>query len=277
MGTEEQIIGAAIENGASVAGIASTQALKLSSSHLIYTKMGNYEGIGTVRDNDTLSKKQLFKWPDSARSVLVIGLSHPESQPELDWWDGRGTPGNRQLIEIMNLTRQQIENNLKMNTRKLHYYVEKGGVFLKDAAVLAGLGCIGKNNMLVTKLYGPRIRLRALFLDAELEPTGPVAFDPCAGCKVYCRRVCPENAMNKKVPLFESTNNSLDLPARDGAYNREICNIRMEKDVSESDKRSAGDQSSIKYCRKCEFVCPLGKRGNPIPNMDYTASKRIPC
>lgn len=81
MGTGEQIIGTAIENGASVAGIASTQALKSSSSHLIYTEMGNYEGIGTVRDDDTLSKKQLFKWPDSARSVLVIGLSHPEDQP----------------------------------------------------------------------------------------------------------------------------------------------------------------------------------------------------
>ena len=77
----------------------------------------------------------------------------------------------------MKLTRQKIENNLKVNTRKLHYYVEKGGVFLKDAAVLAGLGCIGNNNMLVTQSYGPRIRLRALFLNVELEPTGPVEFD----------------------------------------------------------------------------------------------------
>ena len=150
-----------------------------------------------------------------------------------------------------------------MNTRRLHYYVEKGGVFLKDAAVLAGLGCIGKNNMLVTKLYGPRIRLRALFLDAELEPTGPVAFDFCADCKEYCRRVCPENAMNKKVPVFESINNSIDLPGRDGAYNREICNIRMEKDVAENGKRSAFEQSPIKYCRKCEFVCPVGKKREP--------------
>ena len=59
MGTGEQIIGTAIENGASVAGIASTQALKSSSSHLIYTKMGNYEGIGTVKDDDTLSSMPL--------------------------------------------------------------------------------------------------------------------------------------------------------------------------------------------------------------------------
>ncbi|MDA3918700.1 MAG: epoxyqueuosine reductase [Deltaproteobacteria bacterium] len=256
----KEIIGIAIENGATVAGIASMEDLKSSSSHLIYTEMGDYKGIGTVRHDDPLMNKQLFNWPDSVRSVLVIGLSHPEDMPEIDWWDGRGTPGNRQLIDIVKKTRQQIENNLKVNTHELHYYVEKGGVFLKDAAVLAGLGCIGKNNMLVTPSYGPRIRLRALFLDVEIDPTGPVAFDPCADCKKYCRRVCPENAMNTKVPLFELINNSFNKPARDGAYNRNICNIRMEKDVAESRKRSGDKQSSIKYCRKCEFVCPVGKK-----------------
>ena len=190
----------------------------------------------------------------------MISLSHPQDKQELDWWDGRGTPGNRLLIDIMKKTRQQIENNLKAKTRGLHYYVEKGGVFLKDAAVLAGLGCIGKNNLLVTPSYGPRIRLRALFLDAEIDPTGPITFDPCVDCKVYCRRVCPENAMDEKAQIFESINVSVDLPARNGAYNREICNIRMEKDVAESKKNKIGEQATIKYCRKCEFVCPTGKK-----------------
>lgn len=259
METGKQIIEIAIENGASLAGIASTESLKSSSSHLVYTKMGNYEGIGTIRDDDTLPHSQLFNWPDSARSVLVVGLSHPEERPELDWWEGRGTLGNRLLIDILERTRRQIENNLNMGTRKLHYYVEKGGVFLKDAAVLAGFGCIGKNNMLVTPAYGPRIRLRALFLEAEVDPTGPVEFDPCADCKVLCRRVCPENAMDEKVLVFKSIDSARDLPARDGAYNREICNIRMEKDVSESRKSGPDEQAPIKYCRECEFVCPVGK------------------
>jgi len=256
----KQIIETAIENGATLAGIASMEALKSSPSRLIYTKMGDYAGVGTIRDGDTLLDDRLFNWPNSARSLLVIGLSHPEDQPELDWWDGSGTPGNRLLIDILDLTRQQIEYNLNVGTHKLHYYLEKGGVFLKDAAVLAGFGCIGKNNMLVTSGYGPRIRLRALFLDAELEPTGPVVFDPCADCKVYCRRVCPENAMDSKTPVLESIDDSFDLPARDGVYNREICNIRMEKDISESEKNSFGEQIPIRYCRKCELVCPVGKK-----------------
>ncbi len=256
----KKIIAAATDSGASIAGIASMEELKSSSSHMIYTKMGIYEGIGTVRHDDPSANKQLFNWPDSAKSLLVIGLFHPEDRPELDWWDGRGTPGNRQLIEIIELTRQKIESNLKIDTTRLHYYVEKGGVFLKDAAVLAGLGCLGKNNMVLTPIYGPRIRLRALILDADIAPTGPVAFDPCKDCKMYCRKVCPEKAMSKKVPLFETINHSLELPARDGAYNRETCNIRMEKDVSESRSKIGGKQSPIRYCRKCEFVCPVGKK-----------------
>ncbi len=260
MAMGKRIIETAMENGATLAGIASMKAIKGSASHTIYTKMGDYAGIGTVKD-DALPANQLFTWPDSVKSILVIGLSHPEGKPELDWWDGRGTPGNRILIDIIKRTSQQIENALKVKTRKLHYYVEKGGIFLKDAAVLAGFGCIGKNNMLITPSYGPRIRLRALFLDAEILPTGPIAFDPCADCKVYCRRVCPENAMDEKAAIFKAIEFFDCLPGRDGTYNRELCNVRMEKDVAESSKNNYGKQPAIKYCRKCEFVCPAGKKG----------------
>jgi epoxyqueuosine reductase len=255
----KRIIETAMEKGATLAGIASTEALKVSASHTIYTKMGDYTGVGTVKDDDALPDDQLFTWPDSACSVLVIGLSHPKDKPELDWWDGRGTPGNRILIDIIKRTRQQIEDRLKIKTRELHYYVQKGGIFLKDAAVLAGLGCIGKNNMLITPTHGPRIRLRALFLDAEIHPGGPIAFDPCADCKVYCRRVCPEKAMDGEAPIFKSVEFSEHLPGRDGAYNRALCNVRMEKDVTESSESNHDDHPTIKYCRRCEFVCPAGK------------------
>jgi epoxyqueuosine reductase len=259
MGIDTRIIDAALKNGASLAGIASVKALRKSPSHLLYTKMGTYSGIGTVKTDQTT--KKLFNWPDSARSILVIGLSHPQSQTELDWWDGSGgTPGNRLLINIMKRTRHHIENDLQVGTLKLHYYVERGGVFLKDAAVLAGLGCIGKNNMLVTPAYGPKIRLRGLFLDLEIAPTGPIDFNPCADCKVYCRKICPENAMDKKISHLESISNSLGLPARDGTYDRDICNIQMEKNVNKRGKKSSDKYEPIKFCRKCELICPVGNK-----------------
>lgn len=260
MKMRNQILETALENGAHLAGIANMDALTSSPSHSIYTRMGDYSGVGTVRDEETLTSHELFNWPDTVQSVLVIGLAHPENEPELDWWDGKGgTPGNRQLIDIMKRTRGDLEQNLSIATHKLHYYVEKGGVFLKDAAVLAGLGRIGKNNMLITPQYGPRLRLRALFLDVAVDPTGPVDFDPCSDCNVPCRKVCPEKAMSAKATMFASITTVVDLPARDGSYDRDLCNRRMEKDMSERETNANGGETPVKYCRKCEFICPVGE------------------
>ena len=259
MSLGEKIIENALANGATIAGIASMEAVKKSASHTIYSEMGDYTGVGTVRERSSIKDFKLFNWPDAVKSLLVIGLSHPKDKPELDWWDGRGTPGNRILIDIIKRTRENIENDMKIKTFSLHYYVEKGGIFLKDAAVLAGLGCIGKNNLLITPLNGPEVRLRALFLSADIQPTGPIDFDPCTECKVPCRSICPENAMNEKYSIFQSMKTSQPLPGRDGTYNRNLCNNRMEKDERESSDQKDSKQPMVKYCRKCEFVCPVGR------------------
>lgn len=192
--------------------------------------------------------------------MLVIGLSHPEDQPELDWWDGKGTPGNRRLIEILNSTRHQIEQRLHVNTWKLPYHIEKGGIFLKDAAVLAGLGVIGLNNMVVTPDWGPRIRLRALFLDADVEPIYCEPFLPCTDCSRPCRSVCPQYAMDKRVPAFDTIDASVDLPGRDGSYDRKLCNIQMERDEAAITAKGLVEPAVVKYCRLCEFACPVGKK-----------------
>ena len=74
-----------------------------------------------------------------------------------------------------------IESTIGCKTYKLPYLIEKGGIFLKDAAVMAGLGCVGKNNLVITPEYGPRIRFRALLLNRMAKATGPLEFKPCEG------------------------------------------------------------------------------------------------
>ena len=63
-------------------------------------------------------------------------------------------------MDINSKLAKWIEKELSYQTFKLPYHFENGGVFLKDAAVMAGLGCIGKNNLFVSQIYGPRLRLR---------------------------------------------------------------------------------------------------------------------
>jgi epoxyqueuosine reductase len=261
---ERHIIGRAIGNGATLAGLANMEDLTSSPSHMIFPKIGSHTGIDASVDADALPGQTHLSCLETKGAVLVIALSHPEDQPELDWWDGHGTPGNRQLIEILERTRQQLETDFGLRTRRLHYYVEKGGIFLKDAAVLAGLGCVGKNNLLITPDYGPRVRLRALFLEKELRPTGPLSFDPCAACPAPCRTVCPEHALSEKAAELASIACPTDAPARDGAYSRASCTNRMLQDDAEGGPSSADEIIPVKYCRRCEFACPVGKaNGSP--------------
>ncbi|MGD9286688.1 MAG: epoxyqueuosine reductase, partial [Desulfobacterales bacterium] len=146
--------------GAAIAGVARVESLKTSPSHRIYSKIGMNLKVHW-REAKNNVEHEAVAWPEDAVSAVVIGVVHNADKPELDWWDGKGTPGNRILVQINKKLSEWIENTFSVKTYKLPYFLEKGGIFLKDAAVMAGLGCIGKNNLVITPEYGPRIRFRA--------------------------------------------------------------------------------------------------------------------
>ncbi len=256
----EQILEVAKHHGASLAGIANVNDVRNSPSHTAFDHMGDYTGVGTPQEGQKASSSdQIPAWPEEAKSVVVVALEHPRTQPELDWWDGnKGTPGNRQLIQICKSLRQWMEENLGLQTFPMHYFVQKGGTFLKDAAVMAGLGCMGRNNLLVTPQFGPRVRIRAFLVDAELPASSRMDFDPCQECPEPCRKVCPIKAMHNQVWSSDQLGTS-HIPALDGAYSRELCNNRMEQDIEESEP-TPEDRNLVKYCRKCEFACPVGRQ-----------------
>lgn len=223
-----QIIENAKTFGASLAGIASVASLRNSPSHKV--------GLKPL-------------WPGGAKSMLVLALHHKISEPKLDWWDNKqgGTAGNRQMIRTAASMRQWLKKEFHINAQPLPYHIEKGGTFLKDAAALAGLGAIGKNNLLISPQFGPRVRLCALLLDVELGPTGPIDFTPCEGCHMPCRHVCPQKA-------FAS-----------GSYVKALCNEQMKKDEANKVvfKEVDNDHSPsllVKYCRTCELSCPVASQ-----------------
>ncbi len=272
--------------GATVAGITDLEPLKVSPSHRIFPKIGMNLKAHHRNWKDT-DKADKVAWPENAVSAVVIGVVHNANEPELDWWDGKGTPGNRILIRINKKLSEWIERKLTIKTHKLPYMIEKGGIFLKDAAVRAGLGRIGKNNLVITPAYGPRIRFRALLLERKVEPTGPLEFNPCEDCNQPCRKACPVKAYKKIVYSAEALAQST-LPGIDGTYDRVTCNIKMEKDIADALRSLKADdlerigvkkaieefeedlkvehkvdktpQYCVKYCRRCELACPVGKQ-----------------
>ena len=233
---EKTIIDKVKEMGASLAGIAAIADLKASPSYAIYDKNPNYPEYKGV------------EWKEEFKSILVWALVHPASEPILDWWSMKVpgfTPGNSVLRSQSKKLRIWLGEELGINALSLPYQIEYGGAFLKDSAALAGLGVIGKNNLLVTPEYGPRVRLRGIFMEAELEPTGPIDFDPCNGCDRPCHRACPRGAF------------------RSGSFERAFC--KQEQDQREADFEILDgsimgiEEASevIKYCRNCELACPV--------------------
>ena len=230
------ILNKAKELGASLAGFATIDNLKATKSYEIYDKKPFYEDYKGV------------KWKKEHKTILVWALEHPISEPALDWWSMKVpgfTPGNRIMMMQSKKLRIWMGEELGIRAHSLPYHIERGGVFLKDSAVLAGLGIIGKNNLLVTPEIGPRLRLRGIFIEAELEQTGPIDYNPCKGCDIPCHKACPRDAF------------------RSGVFEREPCKIENDKreaewEIIEGSIMGIDESSEVnKPCRLCEIACPI--------------------
>lgn len=77
---------------------------------------------------------------------------------------------------------------------------QKGLLSHRRLAVAAGLGWLGRNNLLVTKDYGSRIRLATVLTDASL-PESPCRTDGCGEC-LACLVRCPAVAIKEKPGDF---------------------------------------------------------------------------
>ena len=209
------------------------------------------DDAGVCLASDLLEGPTHRKFPlpegvENYHSILVVALKHPGDKPDLDYFikrDGArfgNSEGNRRLMDISDrIGRWLTEEGI--TSRDLHYYVERGGVFLKGAAVLAGLGSIGVNNLLIHPGFGPRIRFRAHLVDAPLTPSVPLDFEPCMDCQRPCLNVCPEEALDHT------------------GYLTGRCQVRLDRNAAEAvilpaeeDKPAARESHC---CRKCELSC----------------------
>ena len=64
----------------------------------------------------------------------------------------------------------------------------------KTAATRAGLGWVGKNCQLLTKPWGPWVRLGTVLTDASLKPAAPIEKSLCGKC-TKCIEACPAEAL----------------------------------------------------------------------------------
>lgn len=73
-------------------------------------------------------------------------------------------------------------------------------------AVDAGLGEIGRNGLMITPKYGPRVRLAKVLTDLPLEIDGPITFgvtEFCENCG-KCAKTCPSQSISHSDRTYES-------------------------------------------------------------------------
>ena len=177
--------------------------------------------------------------PEGTKMIIVLAIWMED--PILDlWlhtpsWKDQGKPDRAFEDEIL----RGVSLRLSLLLERKGYWAQPAnyapGLYLKEAGVLAGLGIIGKNNLLVTEKYGPRIRLRAVNTNASLKPD-PVmeGLDYCHECNI-CVEACPANAFDT------------------GKYDKEACLSYCEDNLKEV------SQYSVLWCMECSNICPIGK------------------
>jgi epoxyqueuosine reductase len=110
----------------------------------------------------------------------------------------------------------------------------------KTIATRAGLGWIGKSALLITKEYGPAVRLGSVLTDAELETGEPVIASRCGECH-KCVDSCPAGAI-------AGSNWSLGAP-RESMFDAFVC--------CDTARRLAGRQGiEARICGICINACP---------------------
>src|SRR5512139_845963 len=71
----------------------------------------------------------------------------------------------------------------------------RGILSLRHAGLLAGLGVLGKNTLLINNRFGNMIQLGALLLNFQLEGDPIAAYETCKGDCELCIRSCPKSAL----------------------------------------------------------------------------------
>ncbi|MBR5090493.1 MAG: epoxyqueuosine reductase [Ruminiclostridium sp.] len=184
------------------------------------------------------------------RSALIFAVPYTHQLSLKNYRENLFNDGILGAKEILEKKVEETESLLKAEGVK--YYIPEvaqkdDGRFcaefsFKDAAADAGIGWFGKNDVIITEKYGPRVRLSAVLIDCDFEYSHTYEKSLCPdGCD-KCIKVCPAHAF-------------LDVKWEKGMVRDDIIDITRCNRIRSSFYDRLGRWGA---CALCLAVCPYG-------------------
>ena len=197
---------------------------------------GSLFGVADLRS----FKKDGFLLPSSLIDQLSFGISvgYHLSDGILEGIENEPTPLYFQHYQRVNILLDTIGLILTSTIQDLGYQAmpipasqivdwknQRGHLSHKHVAKAAGLGWIGRNNLLVNEKFGSRVRLVTILTDLPLMTNSPSLMD-CGSCRV-CLSVCPTGAIAQRQEDFDHLRcyEQLRTFAKTLHFSHNICGI----------------------------------------------------
>ena len=192
-----------------------------------------------VADHQTFRKEGSLLSPGiMERHPRAISIGYHLSDAVLDDIEDRPTPlyfQHYQRVNILLDTLGLILTNAMQDlgchavpipaSQLVDWVSQRGHLSHKHVAQTAGIGWIGRNNLLVNERYGARIRLLTVLTDLPLR-TGSPSFDNCGSCRA-CMAVCPAGAIKERREDFDHIRcyEQLKVFSKTLRFSHQICGV----------------------------------------------------
>lgn len=190
------------------------------------------------------------EYASAYKSALVFAVPHGELLTIETYSEEKFEKCIQDAQKVVEIILIQLKDML--DEHKIKYYipplaqnneVELTAPFsFKYAAINAGLGWIGKNDVLITTKYGPRVRLSAILINEYLVYGEKVLTSNCPDTCRKCVDACPHKA------LYDAQWN---IHARRSAIiDYRLCNEKRSLSIKTHGRKNA--------CGLCMVACPFG-------------------
>ena len=184
------------------------------------------------------------------KSALVLAIPYGEQLTVQNYTEEKFEKGIQEAKKVVDEILRKLEEML--NESKILYFIppmaqnneeELVAPFsYKYAAVNAGLGWIGKNDVVITERYGPRIRLGAILIDNEFTYGQKIVESKCPAICKKCVDICPYHALHNVMWNIDTL--------RDDIIDYRLCNQKRSLYIEKHGRKNA--------CGLCMAACPFG-------------------